>query len=355
VFEPNQPPKFQTASKTEEAQVTKGIVWITTTWVNSLKEAPNLLKPLADEAGLEIRIDSSGVRLSEEEVIQGLPGVVATLPSNDIYNENVFSKAKDLRIVARTGVGLNAIDLDAATAYGVVVTSAAGQNSDSVAEHAFGIMLGAARRIPWMDRNIREGNWAQVRHIASSLKGRTLGLVGLGNIGKEVARRAAAFGMEVLAYDVYQDERFAAEVGVYFHSLEEVARRSDFISCHLPLLPETERIIGPAVLKLMKPTAFLINTSRGPIVDIDALADSLAQNQIRGAAIDVFPEEPPDPSYPLFSLENVVVTPHAAGLGEDACENCLRHAVHAILDLLAGRRPHDVANPSVLKKLGILG
>ncbi|MEE9256525.1 MAG: phosphoglycerate dehydrogenase [bacterium] len=332
-----------------------GIVWITTTWIDGLKCVGDLLQPLAGEGGLEVRLDAKGVHLSEEEVIRGLPGVVATMPSNDIYSERVFSEAKDLRIIARTGVGLNAIDLDAATAHGVVVTHAAAQNAESVAEHTFGIMLGAARKIPWMDKNVRAGNWTGIREIVSSLKGKTLGLIGLGNVGKQVARRAAAFGMEILAYDVLQDERFAAEVGVFFHPLEEVVRRADFISCHVPLTPESEGIIGPGLLKLMKPTAFVINTSRGPVVDIDALAEALAGGQIRGAAIDVFPHEPPDPSHPLFSLDNIVLTPHAAGLGEDACQNCVRHAVRATLDFLSGQKPSDVANPKVLEKLGIPG
>ncbi len=333
----------------------KGIAWITTTWINEVKNLDSLLQPLADEGGLEIRLDAKGIHLSEEEVIKGLPGVVASLPSNDIYSERVFSHAKDLRIVARTGVGVNAIDLDAAAASGVVVTNAVGQNAESVAEHTFGIMLGIARKIPWMDKNIRAGKWTAVRGLASSLKGKTLGIIGLGNIGKQVAKRAAAFGMEILAHDIVQDERFAAEVGVYFHPLEEVIRRADFISCHVPLTPETRGLVGPGLLKLMKPTAFVINTSRGPVVDIDALVETLASGQIQGAAIDVFSEEPPDSSHPLFSLDNVIVTPHAAGLADDASENCLRHAVKATLDLLAGRIPSDIANPMVLQKLKFPG
>lgn len=333
--------------------MSQGIVWVTTTWINGLNSAPGLLQPLIDDAGLEVKIDATGVRLDEEEVIRGLPGVVATMPSNDIYNEKVLSQAKDLRIIARTGVGLNSIDLNAATDHGVVVTHTVGQNADSVAEHTIGLILSAARKIPWMDKNVRSGNWATIRSILPALKGRTLGLIGLGNIGKEVAKRASAFRMEILAYDIYPDERFAAQVGVYFHPLKEVIRRADFISCHLPLTPDSEGIIGPDLLKLMKPTAFVINTSRGPIVDIDALAGALSNGQICGAAIDVFPEEPPDYSHSLFSLENVIVTPHAAGLGEDACENCLRHGVKSILDCLAGKKPSHVANPDVLPKIGI--
>ncbi len=330
-----------------------GVAWITTTWIGGLEDQLGTLRPLEDEAGLEIKLDSSGVHLDEEELLAGLPGVVATLPSNDTYSARVLAAAPDLKIISRTGVGLNAIDLAAAAENGIVVTHAVGENRDSVAEHTFGLMLGAARKIPWMDKGVREGKWAELRIPASPLKGKTLGILGLGNIGKEVAFRASAFGMEIIACDIVRDERFAAEVGVYFHSLEEVASRADYLSCHLPLTPESRGIVNRDLLKLMKPGAFLINTSRGPVVDIDALAEALASGGIRGAGIDVFPEEPPDASHPLFGLENVIVTPHAAGVGEDACENCVRHAVRAVVDFMAGRVPSDVANPEVLEKVGL--
>ena len=333
----------------------KGIAWITTTWLGGLDDPMRLLRPLEEEAGLEINLDVRGVHLNEEEVLEGIPGVVATLPSGDLYTARVMAAASDLKIIARTGVGLNAIDIDAATENGIVVTHAAGQNAQSVAEHTFGLILAAARRIPLSNQGIRAGEWASLRLPAAALNGRTLGLIGLGNIGKQVARRAAAFGMEILACDIVQDERFAAEVGVYFHPLEEVVSRADYISCHVPLTPDTRGIINRALLRLMKPTAFVFNTSRGPVVDIDALADALSSGGIRGAGIDVFPDEPPDTSHPLFALDNVVVTPHAAGVGEDACENCVRHAVRATVDCLSGRRPGDVANPSVLEKAGISG
>ena len=331
----------------------KGIAWITTTYFGGLKDAMALLRPLEEEASLELRVESRGLHFEEDELIAGLPGVVATLPSNDAYTARVLAAAGDLKIIARTGVGLNSIDLEAATEKGIVVTHAAGQNADSVAEHTFGIMLGAARGISGMNQGVRAGEWASLRKPVASLKGATLGIIGLGNIGKRVARRAIAFGMEVVAHDIVRDERFAAETGVYFHSLEEVASRADFLTCHVPLTPETRGMIGPALLGRMKPTAFLINTSRGPVVNIDALDEFLSAERLRGAAIDVFPEEPPDTSHPLFSLPNVVVTPHTAGLSEDACENCVRHAVRAIVDCLAGRRPADVANPAVLEKAGI--
>lgn len=334
----------------------KGIAWVTTTWILELKDPMTLLRPLEDEAGLEIRLNDSGIHMSEAQLLAELPGVIASLPSNDEFTARVLDSpgAADLRIISRTGVGLNSIDLAAAAEKGVVVTSAVGQNSLSVAEHTFALMLSAARRIAFQDKGIRAGEWASLRIPGAPLNGKTLGILGLGNIGKEVARRAAAFGMEIIACDIAPDERFAAEVGVYFHSLEEVARRADYLTCHVPLTPETTGIVGRELLGLMKPGAFLINTSRGPVVDIDALAEALASGGLGGAGVDVFPQEPPVVDHPLFDQGNLIVTPHAAGVGEDACENTLRHAVRAVVDLLAGKKPQDIANPDVLKKVGPL-
>ncbi|MBT3351449.1 MAG: phosphoglycerate dehydrogenase [Nitrospinaceae bacterium] len=332
----------------------KGIAWITTTWILELRDPMPLLRPLEDEAGLEIKLNDTGIHMSEAQLLAELPGVVASLPSNDEFTAKVLSTAQDLKIISRTGVGLNSIDLAAAAENGIVVTSAVGQNSLSVAEHTFALLLSAARRINFQDQGIRAGEWASLRLPGAPLNGKTLGILGLGNIGKEVARRAAAFGMEIIACDIAPDERFAAEVGVYFHSLEEVASRADYLTCHVPLTPETTGIIGRELLALMKPGAFLINTSRGPVVDIDALAEALASGGLGGAGIDVFPKEPPEVDHPLFDQQNLIVTPHAAGVGQDACENTLRHAVRAVVDLLAGKKPHDIANPDVLKKLGPL-
>ena len=331
--------------------MSKGIVWITTTWVRHMEDPMKWLRPLEEEAGLEVRLDSQGRDLTEAEVRAGLPGVVVAIPSNDPYNERTLPAGDSLKIIARTGVGVNSIDLKAATAHGVLVTNAVGKNANSVAEHTFGLMLGAARRIPELDRKVREGLWGEVRRPCASLIGRTIGILGLGNVGKQVARRAAAFGMNIIAYDPVRDERFAAEVGVFFRTLEEVLETADFICCHLPLLPETEGLIGKKLISRMKPTAYLINCARGPIVNLDDLADALARGAIRGAALDVFPEEPPDVKHPIFALENVTLAPHTGGIGEDACENCLRHSVQCVLDYLGGRVPADVVNPEVLKAM----
>ena len=328
------------------------IVWGTTPFFSNLENPGELLRPLAEEAGLEVRYETHGRGLTEEEMIRGLPGVVATIAGHDPYTPRVFERAADLRIIARAGVGMDRIDSAAATASGVVVTSAVGQNADSVAEHTMAILLSAARRIPWLDKNLRAREWEKIQVPLAPLTGKTLGLLGFGNIGRRVARRAAPFGMKILAYDPAEDREAAAEIGASFHSMEEVVRRADFLCCHMPLLPETEGLIGPGLLRRMKPGAFIVNTSRGGIVNLDALAEALRKNVIRGAAIDVFPEEPPDFAHPVFELENIVVTPHAAARGEDSVENTVRHAVGCILEFLAGRRPPDVWNPEVYDRRG---
>ncbi len=333
--------------------MSKGIAWVTTSWINGLEDPMRYFRPLETEVGLEVRIESNGVDRTEEEIIAALSGVVVSFPSNDPYNERTLSAGTDLRHIARTGVGFNAVDLDAATRHGVVVTNAPGQNSDSVAEHVIGLALCAARRIVETDKKTRAGAWANLRTPISPLRGKTLGIIGLGNIGKRVARRAIAFGMEVIAHDVARDERFAAEVGVFYKEREEVARRADFITCHVPLNDETRGMVNPRFLASMKTSAYLINTSRGAVVDLDALAFALESGAIQGAALDVFPEEPPDRRHPIFSLDNVVLTPHMAGLGEDACAHSLEFAVRAALDVIARRRPAGLLNPEVLEKVGI--
>lgn len=333
--------------------MSKGIAWVTTPFVLNYDDPDTLFRPLK-EVGLEVRLASGEVHFTEEELMAGLPGVVAVIAGAEPFTARVFESAdaQSLRIVSRSGVGLNSIDIPAATANGVVVTNAVGQNAVSVAEHTMALLLAAARRVPWLDKNFRAREWRKIQVPMAPLMGKTLGILGFGNIGKHVARRAAGFDMKIVAYDPVQDEESAAEVGAEFLSIKEVARRADFLTCHVPLMPGTRHIIGRDLLRLMKPDAFVINTSRGGLVDLDAITEALEEGVIRGAALDVFPEEPPDFDHPIFRMENAVLTPHAAGRGEDAIYNTVRHAMNCVIDFLAGRRPPDVANPEVFNRLG---
>ncbi len=328
----------------------KGVVWVGTPFILNYEDPMKFFQPLLDE-GLEVRLDECRGYMPEEEVIEAISGATALIAGAEPYTARVLESAPTVQIISRAGVGVNNIDIPAATARGIVVSNAAGQNSASVAEHLFGLMLAACRRISWLDRNIRNGKWREIQPSLPPLNGKTLGILGFGAIGKQVAKRAAAFEMEIIANDIVRDERAAAEIGVTFVSLEELARRSDYLTCHVPLTPETTHIIGGELLKLMKPEVFVFNTSRGPVFDLDAVTEALTKGSIRGAGIDVFPEEPPDYSHPIFSLDNAVLTPHLGGRGEDAIRNALNHSTQCILDFFQGRRPSTVVNPEVYEVL----
>ena len=244
--------------------------------------------------------------------MQLLPGVSATIAGSEPYTRRVLEANPGLRVIARAGVGYDAVDVAAATDRGVAVTITPGTNQDAVAEHTFTLD----------PRPRQEPAAAAPRHRAPAngrggatipLRGRTLGIVGLGRIGKSVAVRGAAFGMKLLAYEPFPDRKFAEQYGVTLVPLEKVIAEADYLTLHVPLTPESKYLINKKTLALMKPTAFLINTARGGLVCEADLLEALRGKRIAGAGLDVFEEEPPLPG-PLFELENVVLTPHAAGV-----------------------------------------
>ena len=300
----------------------KGVVWVGTPFILNFENPMEIFQPLVDE-GLEVRLDECRGYMPEEDVIACLSDVTAVIAGAEPYTPHVIENAPNVQVITRAGVGYNNIDVPAATSRGIVVTNAAGQNSDSVAEHFFGHLIGVCRRIPWLDKNIRKGQWREIQPAMRPINGTTLGILGFGNIGKQVAKRAKVFDMEVIATDIVEDRETADSLGVRFVSLEELARESDFLTCHVPLTPETTEIINRDFLKQMKPSACLFNISRGPVVHLDDLAEALSSGVIQGAGIDVFPEEPPDFDHPIFKMENVVLTPHLGGRGEDAILNNL--------------------------------
>jgi len=328
----------------------KGVVWVGTPFILNFENPMEIFQPLVDE-GLEVRLDECRGHMPEEDVIKCIPDVTAVIAGAEPYTPHVIKNAPNVQIIARAGVGYNNIDVPAATARGIVVTNAAGQNSASVAEHFFGHLIGVCRRIPWLDKNIREGKWREIQPAMRPINGKTLGILGFGNIGKQVAKRAVAFDMEVIATDIVEDCETADALGVRFVSLEELAHESDFLTCHVPLTPETTEIINRDFLKKMKPDACLFNISRGPVVHLHDLAEALSSGVILGAGIDVFPEEPPDFDHPIFEMKNVVLTPHLGGRGEDAILNTLVHSTQTILDFFRGKRPTTMVNPEVYEVL----
>jgi D-3-phosphoglycerate dehydrogenase len=299
------------------------------------------------EAGLETVTSGLDRALTQGELAQRLPGVAALICGVDELTESALAAADELRVISMNGVGLDRIDVDAATRRGVVVTSTPGTNADSVADLTLALMLAQARRIPRHDRSVRAGDWGRQR--GRELRAQRLGLVGLGAVGKEVARRALAFGMTVQAYDPYVDVAFCEKHGVTITDWETTLRDSDVLSLHLPVTPETTNLINREALATMKPGAVLINTARGELVDEAALIEALESGHLGGAGLDVFSCEPPTPG-PLWEMEQVVLTPHLGGnTREAALRTALQSARNAVAVLTGNvRQISFIANPEVL-------
>src|SRR5438477_7707914 len=246
----------------------------------------------------------------------------------------LLEKAKRLRVVGRAGVGVDNIDLEEATRRGVLVMSTPGGNAVSVAEHTFALLLSLARQVPRLDKAIHEGRWEKSSAAGTEVRGKTLGLIGLGRIGSEVAVRAEAFDMRVLGYDPYISEAAAREISVELVPLEKLLAESDFVSLHTALSPATQNLISKANIQKMKNGARIINAARGELVDEAALAEALKSGKLAGAAVDVFAEEPPKNS-PLVGLPNVIATPHVAGSTAEAQEEVGTQVAVQIKDYLA--------------------
>jgi len=246
----------------------------------------------------------------------------------------LLDKARKLRAVGRAGVGVDNIDLSEATKRGVLVMSTPGGNAVSVAEHTFALLLALAKQVPRLDKAIHEGRWEKSSAAGTELRGKTLGLIGLGRIGSEVAVRAEAFDMRVLGYDPFISEAAAHEVSVELVPLETLLAESDFVSLHAALSPATQNLINAKTLEKMKKGARLVNAARGELVDEAALADALKSGKLAGAALDVFAEEPPKNS-PLIGLPNVIATPHVAGSTAEAQEEVGTQIAVQVRDYLA--------------------
>lgn len=295
------------------------------------------------EAGCEVATNHLGRPLTEPELAEALAGVDGFLAGVDRITATVLEAAPRLKVIARYGVGVDGVDLTAATARGIVVTNTPGANTESVADLAFGLMLALARQIPLADREVKTGKWPRL--TGYDVQGQTLGLLGTGQIGRAVARRARGFGMRLLCYDVAPHPELA-ELGGVYAPLPEVLALADFLSLHLPLLPETRHLLGPAELALLKPTAFLVNTARGGLVDEAALYAALCAGKLAGAALDVYEVEPPVGSA-LVQLPNVIATPHSGAHTLGARRRMAYGALENLLLALRGERPPNVVNPEV--------
>jgi phosphoglycerate dehydrogenase-like enzyme len=297
------------------------------------------------EAGFELIYPNTGTQLTEEELLAFLPGIKASLAGSEPYTARVLAANPQLRVIARVGVGYDAVDVAAATKNGCAVTTTPGTNEGSVAEHTFTLILGLAKNLVSQHLGVKAGGWP--RGATLPLRGRTLGIAGLGRIGKAVALRGAAFGMRLLAYDPFPDTAFAAHHHITFVPFERLLAESDYLTLHLPVSAESRYLINRQTLARMKPTAFLINAARGAVVNEADLLDALRNKRIAGAALDVFENEPPG-KHPLFELDNVLLTPHAAGTDVQSRDDMALSAARAIVSLSRDEWPEEkVVNPEV--------
>ncbi len=287
--------------------------------------------------------------LAEGELRELLPEFDAVVVrSRTRVSATALESARRLRVIARAGVGVDNIDVDAATRRGILVLNTPESSTTAAAEHTLAMLLALVRHIPRAHAALAAGTWARERFLGTELAGKTLGVAGLGKIGSEVARRALAFGMRILAFDPYVTEERARRLGVELGTWDEVLSGSDVLTLHVPLGPDTHALIGPAELAAMKPGAILVNCARGGLVDETALREALDRGALAGAALDVFAQEPPAPDHPLLAHPLVVVTPHLGGSTLEAQRSIAVEIAEQVLAALRGDPVHGAVNAPAL-------
>jgi len=298
-------------------------------------------------AALRRHADVDAIEADTKQLLNVIPGYEALIVrSRTKVTADVLSRGTKLRVVGRAGIGVDNIDVHAATARRIAVVNAPTASTVSVAELAIGHMISLARHLAGADRSTKDGKWEKGKFEGVELHGKVLGLLGSGRIGAEVARRAHAFGMDVVAYDPYLPPKAAQDRGIRLVSLDELLRSSDFLSVHAALTDETKGMIGETQLRAMKRTAFLVNCARGGIVQEAALAKALKEGAIKGAALDVFEKEPPTGS-PILSAPNVAFTPHLGASTHEAQARAGDIIVEQVVKALRGEKPEFVVNPEV--------
>jgi phosphoglycerate dehydrogenase-like enzyme len=274
---------------------------------------------------------------NEDNLIGQLDGAVAVLAGSEPYTRRVIESSSSLKVIARMGVGFDAVDVAACDDRGVFITTTPGVNHDSVAEHTFALIMGLARDFPRQDRAVRRGAW--VRQALPRVEGSTLGIVGLGRIGRAVAWRGVGLGMKVLAFEPHPDRAFCEKWGIEVVSLDDLLKRSDYVSLHCPSTPESRHLINAERLAMMKAESVLINTARGPLVDEAALIEALRSGHLRAAGLDVFEKEPLPTSSPLIEMENVLLAGHTAGLDQESHRDTYAMGAEIIVTFARGERP----------------
>lgn len=309
---------------------------------NYKKDCPKARNMLLEKGYELIELKGTKPYTKEElkELVKDIDGVVAGM---EPWSEEVFAEAPKLKVVARFGVGYDSVDLEAAKRHGVIATNVRNfMLSNSVAEHALTLMLTVAKHVIPMDKVMHENGWGSIS--GCQIYGKTVGIMGFGAIGQCLARLLTGFGATVLAYDPFPNEEVARELKVTLAAKEEVLRQSDFISLHIPNTPENYHFIDKAELGLVKDNVIIINTARGPAINIDALYDAIMAKKAGGAGIDVYEQEPPQPDMPILQCTNVVLQPHGSSDTWECREALSLDSAQCVIDVLEGRIPKTALN-----------
>ncbi|UCG10023.1 MAG: phosphoglycerate dehydrogenase [Dehalococcoidia bacterium] len=307
--------------------------------------------PLSEEAVKRLRehaeVDvKTGLKPEELIPIIGDYDALAVRSQTQVTAE-VIKAGQKLQIIGRAGVGIDNIDVEAATQQGIIVVNAPTGNTVSAAEHAIALMFALARNIPRANTSLKGGEWRRSEFMGTELRGKTLGLIGLGNVGSEVARRVRGLEMKLIGHDPFVSDEYAKKLQVELVPMEQLLKASDFISLHLPLTPQTKGLIGAKELALIKPTARIINTARGALIDEEVLANAVKEKKIAGAAVDVFPKEPATES-PLFGVDNIIVTPHLGASTTEAQVLASTDIAEQIIDVAQGKLPRYAVNAAFI-------
>jgi D-3-phosphoglycerate dehydrogenase len=310
-------------------------------WVSGQAAQQSLL-----DAGCEVVWSSKAGPLPISDLIAALDGCDAVIGSSDPYNAAVFEASPKLKVVSRCGVGTDSVDMAAATTAGIIATNTPGAMAEGVADYTFGLMLAVCRSIPAANEMMRSGAWGELP--GASVFQKTLGLVGVGRIGQSVAQRASGFCMRVIAYDPILASSGTVPTGIEFVDLDTLLAQSDFISLHAPATAETVGMINAKTLAKMKPTAYLINTARGALINDEDLIAALDAGTIAGAALDVYAQEPLPADHPLRGAKRCILSPHNAFNSLESTQAMSWQAAANVLELMRGVRPVNVCNPDVL-------
>jgi phosphoglycerate dehydrogenase-like enzyme len=324
------------------------VSWKVLITARTLDEVGQQAVAMLKKAGCELVIPPRYGPHPAETLLKLLSGNDAVFASMDKFTAEVLGSeaARDLKLISRWGVGYDAIDVPAATKNGIVIAYTPGLLNETVADCAFALLLSMARRIHLGHQGMSSGKWEP--HWGHDVHGKTLGILGCGRIGLAMARRGTGFNMRIVAHDICGNPE-AEKLGIKFVGLDELLAQSDFVSLHAALTPENRGLLNETRLRKMKPTAYLINTARGALIDEAALAKVLNENVIAGAALDAFVTEPLPPDHPLRAAKNALLTPHLASFARETGERVSNTAAQAIVDLMQGRKPQFVVNPEVCK------